>query len=57
MLAYVDVDKFVWNDCHFLQFKSLDSCARESLDDPTELLLLILFNLSAHKVDYDLIIN
>ena len=57
MLAYIDVDKFVWNDCHFLQFKRLDTCARESLDDPTELLFLILFNLSSHKVDYDLIIN
>ena len=57
MLAYVDVDEFVRNDCHFLQFESLDSCARESLDDPAELLLFILFNLSAYKVDYDLIIN
>ena len=57
MLSDVDIDKFVGNNRHFLQFKSLHSGAREPLNDPTELLLLVLLDLGAHKVDNNLIVD
>ena len=57
MLANVDVDELVRHYCHFLQFKCLDPGTWEALDNPAELLFLVVLYLCPHDVDYNLIIN